>query len=332
VDPVRDPDRLPEAAATGAQGSLLAEAELLPSPAPSGAQAPELSLVGGRPALTWLERTGEDSGDWRLRFARWSAGSGQPAEPGGFGEPVTVAPAPGEPLELFANWADRPGVVEGGPAGAPGGLAQSRPLYAWWLAKLGGGTYAYGVHVARSTDGGRTWEPLGLLHDDSSPTEHGFVTLIPEDEGVRAVWLDGRATARGAPMALRTVRITDRVERATEELLDSAVCDCCNTAAVATSGGPWSPTVTAPRARSGTSGRSTGQPGPGRSPRRSTGTVGRSPAARSTARRWPATRHLGPARRARPSGRPGSPPRAASPGCWRRSPGTVGGASARRSP
>jgi hypothetical protein len=79
VDPVRDPNRLPEAAATGAQGSLLAEAELLPSPAPSGAQAPELSLVGGRPALTWLERTGEDSGDWRLRFARWSAGTGQPA-------------------------------------------------------------------------------------------------------------------------------------------------------------------------------------------------------------------------------------------------------------
>jgi len=141
-----------------------------------------------------------------------------------------VAPAAGEAQELFANWADRPGVVEGGPA--DGG-----PLYAWWLAKLGTGTYAYGVHLARSADGGGTWQPLGLLHDDRSATEHGFVTLIPEGEGARAVWLDGRETERGEPMGLRSVRITDRVLRESEEVLDAAVCDCCNTAALAAEGG-----------------------------------------------------------------------------------------------
>lgn len=200
--------------------------ELLPTPAAADALAPELSVVGGRAALTWLDRTGEGEDDWRLRLARLG--------PDGFEEPVTVAPLSGDEettTRFFANWADRPGVVQGG-AGPDG------PLYAWWLAKLGGGTYAYGVEVARSADGGATWEPLGLLHDDRSPTEHGFVTLIPEAEGVRAFWLDGRATARGEPMTLRTALVTDRVEHGTAEVVDDSVCDCCDTAAVVAGGAP----------------------------------------------------------------------------------------------
>jgi hypothetical protein len=125
-------------------------------------------------------------------------------------------------------------VVQGGngPQGGDG------PLYAWWLAQLGEGVYSYGVHLARSADGGATWEPLGLLHDDGSPTEHGFVTLIPEGEGVRAFWLDGRATARGEPMTIRTALVTDRVEHDGAEVVDASVCDCCNTAAVHAAGGP----------------------------------------------------------------------------------------------
>jgi hypothetical protein len=216
-----------------AAGAAAPAIELLETPAPSGALAPELSLIGGAPALSWLERSGDGPGAWRLRLARWRTGAG----PEGFGAPVTVTPAAGE-TELFANWADRPGVVEGGPPAGRGSEEPEGPLYAWWLAKTGTGTYAYGVELARSGDGGTTWQPLGPLHDDRSATEHGFVSLVPEGDGVRALWLDGRATARGEPMTLRTVRIGEGVERATEEVVDGSVCDCCETAAVATAGGP----------------------------------------------------------------------------------------------
>lgn len=228
------PGEEPEGAVAAARVAEPPAVELLATPAPSGALAPELSLIGGAPALSWLERSGDGPGAWRLRLARWRTGAG----PEGFGPPVTVTPAAGETPELFANWADRPGVVQGGPAAIGGSEEPEGPLYAWWLAKTGAGTYAYGVELARSGDGGTTWQPLGPLHDDRSATEHGFVSLVPEGDGVRALWLDGRATARGEPMTLRTVRIGEAVERATEEVVDGSVCDCCETAAVATAGGP----------------------------------------------------------------------------------------------
>ncbi len=182
--------------------------------------APELTRVGGEPALTWTELLNEE-GDKRVRFARLGSGA----------EPVTLVESrAADEHGLFANWADRPGVVQGGgPDGA---------LFAWWLAKSGDSTYAYSVHVARSDDLGATWRPLGLLHGDPTPAEHGFVSMVPEGDGVRAFWLDGRETVEGRPMTLRTVHVGERVERETEELLDESVCDCCNTAAVVTADGP----------------------------------------------------------------------------------------------
>ena len=186
--------------------------------------------MAGRPALTWIERDAEGV---RVRFARLDGPDGEPAEP------VTLAADEGgenaEPIELFANWADRPGVVQGGPGG---GESPDGPLFAWWLAKSGESTYAYEVRVARSDDLGATWRPLGRLHDDPTPAEHGFVSMVPEGDGVRAFWLDGRATTEGRPMTLRTVRIGERIERETEERLDASVCDCCNTAAVVAGGEP----------------------------------------------------------------------------------------------
>lgn len=205
-----------------------AAVEVIATPAGPLSLAPELTRVGGEPALTWIERSPD--GTERVRFARLGAHPGASPAPGA-GEAIVSDPTSGETPELFANWADRPGVVQGGEG--PGG-----PLYAWWLARTGDGTYAYSVEVARSTDAGATWQSLGRLHDDAAPAEHGFVTLVPEGSGVRAFWLDGRATVRGGPMTLRTVRITDRVEHAGEELLDAAVCDCCNTAAAVTADGP----------------------------------------------------------------------------------------------
>jgi hypothetical protein len=196
-------------------------AERLDPPVAPGSMAPELAAVDGRLALLWLEPAATDkAGGHRLRFAH--------LDDDGWSEPSTVA---GPEESFFANWADRPQVIQGGDGA----------LIATWLAKNGDSTYAYEVRAARSDDGGATWRPLGRLHGDGQPAEHGFVSLTAEDDGVRAVWLDGRNTPDGEPMALYTGlvgevavsggEIEDDSGAARDEIvLDSSVCDCCDTA------------------------------------------------------------------------------------------------------
>lgn len=250
-------EKAPERSSPG-EGPEAGAAVPVETPAAPGSMAPELALVddggGAAAALTWLEPVPvpepERSADeipadeeevtekvdprrWRVRFARL-APSGA-----GWSEPVTVAGrnGPGGVAErgFFANWADRPGLVQGGSSG-PGG-----PLFAHWLARNGDSVYAYEVGMARSDDGGATWRPLGRLHEDAAATEHGFVSYAADPaapDGVRAFWLDGRRMPDGGPMTLRTALVGEEVDRDSEELLDPSVCECCATAAVATSGGP----------------------------------------------------------------------------------------------
>jgi len=184
----------------------------LDPPAGPDAFAPQLVATTDGVAMTWLEKVaGEATGasEHRVRFARLAGGA--------WSTPVTLV----ESDALFANWADTPGVAAAGDGA----------LLAWWLERNGESTYAYGVRVARSTDGGAHWTPLGWLHDDTSPSEHGFVSMAPESRGARAFWLDGRATLAGRAMTLRTARVDQAV--AASALVDEAVCDCCSTAAVA---------------------------------------------------------------------------------------------------
>jgi hypothetical protein len=179
--------------------------------------APSLVSVDKGVLLTWLEPTGpakEPTGH-RLRFSRLSEGR--------WSAPVTVASG----SNFFANWADFPSAAQ-----APDGS-----LVAHWLAKTGEGTYAYGIFLARSTDGGATWNPAGLLHDDRVPAEHGFVSWLPEGKALRAFWLDGRETAKGGSMTLRTAALEGGTLRPAE-LLDDRVCDCCQTDAALAADGP----------------------------------------------------------------------------------------------
>lgn len=180
--------------------------------------APSLTSTADGLLLTWLEPAPAkpgfpDAKGHALRFSRFRDGRWSP--------PVTVAA--GE--DFFANWADFPAVAQ-----APDGA-----LTAHWLAKIGSDTYAYGIFLARSTDGGATWTPAGLLHSDRLPTEHGFVSWLPEGRGLRAVWLDGREMLKGGPMTLRTGLAGDP---GTEELLDARVCECCQTDVALTADGP----------------------------------------------------------------------------------------------
>ena len=121
--------------------------------------------------------------------------------------------------DLFINWADFPKLAFNG-----------HFLVAAWLQKLGSGAYAYGIRFRTSADDGKTWSQPEWLHDDRSETEHGFVSLAAQADGVAAVWLDGRAMIGGkpGPMQLRG-RLISRNGLGPERLIDESTCECCNT-------------------------------------------------------------------------------------------------------
>lgn len=195
--------------------------EAVDPPSAAGAMAPWLAPDGDGAWLSWLEPAADGAsadgdgggGGHRLRVARFDGSAWGPAR--------TVHQCD----EMFVNWADTPSVA----------VEPEGELIVHWLEKLGEGPYAYGVRLARSADGGASWRELGWLHDDRSETEHGFVSLVPDADGTFAVWLDGRAMADGGAMSLRAGKL-DRAPLAGDRL-DERVCECCSTAAVATSDG-----------------------------------------------------------------------------------------------
>jgi hypothetical protein len=129
--------------------------------------------------------------------------------------------------ERFVNWADFPGIV----------VADNGDWLSWWLQESGPGTYAYDIHVVRSTDRGASWSEALVPHDDGTETEHGFVAAAPAgDDRVRLVWLDGRHTGGGGheghhaegPMSLRSA-VLGRDGLTDEAEIDALTCSCCGT-------------------------------------------------------------------------------------------------------
>lgn len=196
--------------------SALAE---LPSPAGPGSAEPNLATgPDGRVYLSWLEPA--DSGH-ALRFAVHDGSAWTPAR--------TIVSR----RDLFVNWADFPSLtaLDGG------------RIAAHWLQRTGRGTYHYGVRVAQSGDGGRTWGAPVVPHRDSSQTEHGFVATWVERGRLGAVWLDGRKFRkdghdRSNEMMLVTTTLLADGTRGAEVRLDERTCDCCQNAAAMTANGP----------------------------------------------------------------------------------------------
>lgn len=146
--------------------------------------------------------------------------------------------------DWFVNWADYPSVayVSDGPHGDV--------LFYHYLKYSAEGTYDYDVMYNLLDGGGPFWEAK-KLHQDTVSAEHGFLSsaALPGG-GLQVSWLDGRYTKTGAvagaepveeageehghgtggAMTLRTKALSDS---ASVEL-DHRVCDCCNTATIAT--------------------------------------------------------------------------------------------------
>lgn len=191
----------------------------LPSPTGAGAGEPFLAAgADGSIYLSWLEPL--DSAH-ALKFAKYDGAA--------WSEPRTIRTG----RDFFVNWADFPSIK----------VMDDGRLAAHWLQKTGPGTYAYGVRVSQSTDGGVTWSNPVIPHRDSSDTEHGFVTLWREGAGMGAVWLDGRRYNKEGhsptnEMMLVTTTIAADGALGSETPLDERVCDCCQTAVALTSSGP----------------------------------------------------------------------------------------------
>lgn len=215
------PEPTPPAADSDIAATPAATLDVQPLEPPDapGALAPRLTATGDRVWLSWLEPEGDGH--------RFVAAALDPLS-GRFSEPAVIT----QGQDFFANWADLPAV-------AP--LGGDR-LLAHWLARLGASTYAYGVRLAVSEDGGRSWRPTGLLHADDSPQEHGFVSWTRDPANgafpALAAWLDGRAMGDGGAMQLRVAPVADSGEPADETLLDARVCECCATDSAWTAEGP----------------------------------------------------------------------------------------------
>jgi len=190
-------------------------------PAEVGSGEPNLSTAEDAIVLSWLEAAPEGGHDlWMARLdasGRWE------------GRRRVVH---GD--SLFVNWADFPSVTVGGDG----------RLWAHWLRRRPGAGLAYDIRLSHSADAGETWSDATTPHDDGTPTEHGFVSVIPEPSGVSLVWLDGRAYAPsvegGEPareMSLRARAISSRSSLEDEVLLDDRTCDCCQTDAARTADG-----------------------------------------------------------------------------------------------
>jgi hypothetical protein len=202
------------------------------SSAPDGADLVEIDVVSasaieaGMPSfsehagvllLSHLERRTDST--WALRVTEFA-----PA-----GEIVSARDVT-QRGDFFVNWADFPSVTPVGPAG--------ERWVAHWLQRGPEGGYDYGVRLAESHDRGGSWSEAWTPHEDATPTEHGFVSVIPGDDGYGVLWLDGRRFAEGVSrMQLRSRRGGAEGGAGPERVVDELVCDCCQTDMASTPSG-----------------------------------------------------------------------------------------------
>jgi hypothetical protein len=177
----------------------------------------------GRLWMSWMVQHSPDSASVWLSGLNSSTGEWQ--------QPELVTAGD----KLFVNWADYPHVMLNG--------KEAGVLY----LQVADPTAPYAYHVM--------WKGVGQaprrIHEDSSATEHGFVSTAPLPNGQMAtVWLDGHKYAGaegghddhhgehgGGEMTMRFRPIAADGSMLPALELDGRTCDCCNTALISTSKG-----------------------------------------------------------------------------------------------
>ena len=192
--------------------------QMVDIPSAVGSGLPFLFSDGEQTFLSWVEKKNDSLAI--LKYSELLKDTWQPAKEVLRG------------TDWFVNWADFPVIAE-----------NNGNLFTHILKKSSAGTYSYDVKYNLLSKGEEAWKTNLPLHDDGTPTEHGFVTALPYGEGFFVNWLDGRNTVedeagnRGA-MTLRAAVVSTAGIISSEALLDARTCDCCQTTAAITANGP----------------------------------------------------------------------------------------------
>jgi len=192
------------------------------SPTPEGSSLPY--LVKGEDGYlytSWVETL--DSGVTELKYSKFTDE--------GWADSKLIASG----NDWFVNWADYPMIA----------IDNQGNMIANFLAKSASGTYSYDVNLVLKSAESNEWSDPILAHTDGTATEHGFVTLMPQNDGTFLLgWLDGRNTAGGThdnpagPMTIRSAVIDMEGKLSEEVELDNRTCDCCQTGGTITASGP----------------------------------------------------------------------------------------------
>jgi hypothetical protein len=151
--------------------------------APRGSAQPRLARTpAGDAVLSWLE-PGPAAGTTRLRAATRAPGAAA------WAAPRTIA----EGADWFVNWADVPSVVP---------LTDTLWAAHWLVRSDPAHRYAYDVRVAIADEGGAAWGRPFSPHDDGTPTEHGFASLVPWPEASGASGAAGASGGGGADVGI----------------------------------------------------------------------------------------------------------------------------------
>lgn len=187
------------------------------SPASASSALPHLMSNKDVALLSWVETSNDTIST--MRFSELIDGEWQEAQ--------NVLSG----TDWFVNWADYPMITE-----------NNGSLWSHILKKSTEGTYSYDIKINVKPKGATVWKTDMPLHTDGTPTEHGFVSIVPYNNNFFVNWLDGRNTEeneageRGA-MTLRAGVVSVTGELLQEYELDARTCDCCQTTSAITDNG-----------------------------------------------------------------------------------------------
>ncbi|MEX0780513.1 MAG: hypothetical protein WD491_02545 [Balneolales bacterium] len=187
----------------------------LESPAaPGSGQSNLAAKSSGEVYLSWIEPGLEH--EHALKHAVLEPGAIK------WGKAVTFV----EGDNWFVNWADFPSLLP----------LKNNLLAVHWLEQVPGEWYAYHVSIAfKNVQPDSTLSEAIRPHFDDSPTEHGFVSMVPlQDDRILAVWLDGRnmtGAHESGEMTLRSAEVSTSGKILNSRVIDGRVCECCQTSA-----------------------------------------------------------------------------------------------------
>ena len=193
--------------------------QIIESPTAINSAQPFL-FSGERTLLSWIENKGDSIYELKyseLKNEKWDSAK-------------TIVSG----TNWFVNWADFPAITE-----------QNGNILSHFLQMSAEGTYTYDIRMKLFNKSDNSWKDDFLLHNDSTKSEHGFVTMLPyKEDSFFVTWLDGRNTAGGhdhggaGAMTLRSGEVKLNGEIINETELDAKTCDCCQTSAAITKNGP----------------------------------------------------------------------------------------------